>query len=624
MGSKAGRKPNFTRDEDRILSGAPDGTSGEELAAMVGSGKTAKQCRRRRAYLRKKTEAETTPYLTAEPGPPPPTDRPEPEPAARREPGEIAVLTRKRMTVAASRAVLLADRSLQAAVEADKKLPVSAAMAVLGSAKPHIDAEAERYTANIKAGSGPPRTIEEAMSRLGMHGDSWAAWVTVARLLDGSELSDEDLRIIRERTGGDPPEGTIKEFWAVVGRRGGKSQFCGVVAVQRACRSYPRVTAPEVAVIARTLQQGRVVADYARSAAEQLGVLGPGGSRLVVPIKDGATIRVQPNTSSVRGPTVVAAVLDEVAHYHTGADAAWSDSDLLTALTPALATVRRPLLMGISSPWRRKGVLAERWKAWQAGDRPDGRIVWHGPTRTMNPTITAARIEAEIKANPSLASEFSADFFADGGAWLPPHILADDVVAAMQPNPIRLRVNKKRLHAYADAAGGGGEDSFALAVAEELVVEREVDWTAGYFEEKTEHRRARLVEVLEIPPPFDPEAAVSRCVEVMRRYGLETVHGDNFGAGLQKAVWRRAGVQYTVGDRTASEIYNEVLPALLSGRVDLVNDPVLIEQLRELIEIAGRDPPPKIDHPPGGHDDVSNAACGALERALRGPGVQIG
>jgi len=54
------------------------------------------------------------------------------------------------------------------------------------------------------------------------------------------------------------------------------------------------------------------------------------------------------------------------------------------------------------------------------------------------------------------------------------------------------------------------------------------------------------------------------------------------------------------------------LPILNSGRAQLLDIPRLASQftgLERRTSRAGRD---QIDHPPGGHDDVANAAAGAL------------
>jgi hypothetical protein len=71
------------------------------------------------------------------------------------------------------------------------------------------------------------------------------------------------------------------------------------------------------------------------------------------------------------------------------------------------------------------------------------------------------------------------------------------------------------------------------------------------------------------------------------------------------------GVTYKVSDRSKSELYRDALSLLNSGRVELLDHPRLIPQLANLERrtARGRD---SIDHPPGAHDDVANAVCGAL------------
>ena len=61
-----------------------------------------------------------------------------------------------------------------------------------------------------------------------------------------------------------------------------------------------------------------------------------------------------------------------------------------------------------------------------------------------------------------------------------------------------------------------------------------------------------------------------------------------------------------------SELFLELLPVINSRRVALLDNPRLLSQLTALerrTSRAGRD---SIDHPPGGHDDLANAAAGAL------------
>jgi hypothetical protein len=58
-----------------------------------------------------------------------------------------------------------------------------------------------------------------------------------------------------------------------------------------------------------------------------------------------------------------------------------------------------------------------------------------------------------------------------------------------------------------------------------------------------------------------------------------------------------------------------LLPLLNAGQVGLLDHPRLIAQLASLVRRTARSGRDSIDHAPGGHDDVINAAAGALVNA---------
>jgi hypothetical protein len=77
---------------------------------------------------------------------------------------------------------------------------------------------------------------------------------------------------------------------------------------------------------------------------------------------------------------------------------------------------------------------------------------------------------------------------------------------------------------------------------------------------------------------------------------------------------------YKPAKKTKSEIYLTLLPLLNSGRVDLLDNQRLISQLCSLERRSARGGRDSVDHAPGSHDDVINAAAGALLLAsTRGP-----
>jgi hypothetical protein len=147
--------------------------------------------------------------------------------------------------------------------------------------------------------------------------------------------------------------------------------------------------------------------------------------------------------------------------------------------------------------------------------------------------------------------------------------------------------------AFVDPSGGRG-DSFTCAVAHE---------DAGI---------AVLDCLVEVAPPFSPMSAISQIAATLREYGLSEVTGDHYAAGFNTSMFNAAGVTYRNSDRNRSDIYADALPLFNSGRVRLLDNRRLVSQFAALerkTSAMGRD---VINHPPGGHDDVCNAAAGAL------------
>ena len=72
------------------------------------------------------------------------------------------------------------------------------------------------------------------------------------------------------------------------------------------------------------------------------------------------------------------------------------------------------------------------------------------------------------------------------------------------------------------------------------------------------------------------------------------------------------GIRYVPSARAKSDLYRELLPAVNAGRVELLEHPRLAAQLVGLERRVARGGKDSVDHAPGGHDDVANAAAGAL------------
>jgi hypothetical protein len=77
-------------------------------------------------------------------------------------------------------------------------------------------------------------------------------------------------------------------------------------------------------------------------------------------------------------------------------------------------------------------------------------------------------------------------------------------------------------------------------------------------------------------------------------------------------MFQAVGLHYVAADRVKSDLYRDLLPLLTSRRVELLDHPRLVTQLIRLERHASRMGREVITHPPQSHDDLANAAAGAL------------
>jgi hypothetical protein len=252
--------------------------------------------------------------------------------------------------------------------------------------------------------------------------DTWKTWRAFLAALFALPMDDDARVSYKQFTGRDDvPKEQANEAWLICGRRSGKSRIAALIAVFLAAfRDYSKILAPgeigTVMVIAADRKQARTILSYIDAFFSQLPIL----SRMVEQrTKENILltnrIRIEVHTASfrsIRGYTVVAAVLDEIAFFATG-DSAEPDTEIVNALRPAMATVPGALLLGISSPYAKRGVL---WQAFRDhyGKANAPALVWRAPTKEMNPTVSPVTIAAAyLRDSASARAEYGAEFRSD-------------------------------------------------------------------------------------------------------------------------------------------------------------------------------------------------------------------
>jgi hypothetical protein len=430
---------------------------------------------------------------------------------------------------------------------------------------------------------------------------SWGSWFAFLAALFALPMTADQLDVYRQCTGRiDAPSIPLTEAWLVCGRRAGKSFVLALVAVYLATfKTYRQYLAPgergTIVIIAADRRQARTIFRYVRGLLNNVPML----KRLIeretkdaFDLNNSVTIEIHAASfRSTRGYTLIAALLDEVAFWRSD-DSANPDKEILAALRPGMATIPGAMLLCASSPYARRGVLWDAFKRHYGKDTPV--LVWKAPTRTMNPSVGQSMIDAAIEADPaSAAAEYMAEFRSDIETFISRETVDAAVVMGRRELP---PIEGVTYTAFCDPSGGSS-DSMTLGIAH------------------VDAKRVILDLVRERKPPFSPDDVAREFATTLKDYGVHSVRGDRYGGLWPRERFAAHGIDYVTADKVKSDIYLTLLPLLNSGRVELLDVPRLVSQLYALERRTARGGKDSIDHAPGAHDDLINAAAGAIVAA---------
>jgi hypothetical protein len=455
--------------------------------------------------------------------------------------------------------------------------------------------------------------IVEAMNHPGLFqpfgfaGESWHNWRVILKAAFALPMDDAEREMFRSLADRDPPRKRVKELWIVGGRRGGKDSIAALIIAFMATFFQPqgRLRRGEKALcqlLAVDRDQSGIVLDYVRPFFREIAplrdmVVSETDTGLL--LSNNVEVRVATNSyRGLRGKTVLLSIFDEVA-YWMDERGARPDKETFRAVMPAMMTLGDDsMLVAISTPHRQNGLLWEKFDAHYGRD-DDRVLVIRASSQQLNPTLDEDEIHAALAADPAAASaEYLAEFRADLESFLSREVI-DGCVD--KDRPIELPPQRAHVyHGFLDAAEGGRNgDSFAAGVA---------------------HLESGILvcdAVRETKPPFKPtEVMETMVLPLFRWYGVRGAKADKHAEGFVKDLAQRAGVTIEADAPTKSDIYREMMPWMTSRKCRLPPLDRLTNQIFGLERIRGGE---RIDHQRGGHDDLVNAAFGAMLQAASAP-----
>jgi hypothetical protein len=440
-------------------------------------------------------------------------------------------------------------------------------------------------------------------------GPTWDAWRVMLIAAMGEALTEDERSTFTNLTGrAVEPLHRIDELWCVIGRRGGKTRAAALLAAYLAgLVDHGDVLAPGerglLPIMSASVWQAAKAFAFVSGvfhAVPALAEMVTNETADTISLRNGIDIECRPASyRTIRGVTAVAIIADEVAFWRSDEVSRNPDTEILNAARPALSTTGGPLIC-ITSPYGKRG---EVWSAYKRDFGAGGDpliLVAKAPSRVMNPSLPQKVVDRAYERDATAASaEYGAEFRSDVMGFLDAAIVdsaIDRGVIVRPPLP------NLRYRSGCDPSGGA-RDSFTLAISHD------------------EGDVAVLDCLIEIKPPFNPSEATAQMAAALKSYRLTRTVGDRYAAEWVVEAFKKCGIGYEHSERDRSAIYLDALPLFTSGRVRLLDNPRLASQFANLerrTSIGGRD---RVDHGPGGHDDLCNASALALITKVATPMV---
>jgi hypothetical protein len=431
-----------------------------------------------------------------------------------------------------------------------------------------------------------------------MKGESWYGWRVLLIAAAGEELTDEERIEFKRLTGREREPGRMcRELICIFGRRAGKSTAMIVFNLWNACCcDYSDKLA--IGLLDRTFE--------IMIASEPLRSMIINKTADTIELDNHCNIEVRPcSYQTLRGPTYVSIVCDELAFWFTSANFANPDSEVLTAVKPGTLTTKGPVLM-VSSAYAKTGVLYNYYKQYFGPNGPDDILVAYGTTRDMNTSISQQDIDRAIERDPvANRAEYLSEWRIDAEGFVPREVVERCIYDKFELLP-RPGVSYR---CFIDPASGiEGGDSFAI--------------TIGH---KVGDRRVIVDAIREVRPPFNYFEVVNTVlVPLCKSYKIYKVIGDNFGGELAKAPVRKAGLGFELAEKHKSELYRDPFLGMLNAcEIEIPKFDRAINQICSLersVQRSGRD---QITHPSGGHDDIANSIAGVVDLVLSSSGYRL-
>lgn len=318
------------------------------------------------------------------------------------------------------------------------------------------------------------------------------------------------------------------------------------------------------------------------------------------------------SSKTTRGVAACAILCDEIAFWNLDESMKETDAKIMKAVRPAMKQFREfAMLIKLSSPGIKQGVLYGEFKKDRAGELPPTYAVFKAPSWVMTPedVVPSEEFVEEYNLDPdSFDQEYRGNF-------------ADSLSFFITPEYIDMAVLKKvefqapegsaiKYTAAIDAAYKG--DAFTFSVTAYVNGRLKQYMSKGW--RGTRQKPVSSYEVAEF------------IRNVCKQFNIDEVGADQYAFQPLKEIFNTYGVtlkEYTFTPVFKKKIYFNLKKLIHSQQADLLDNETQTRELKELIVEQGQSGNIKIGHPAGGTDDYADSLAVAAFLATEELGTGI-
>ena len=302
------------------------------------------------------------------------------------------------------------------------------------------------------------------------------------------------------------------------------------------------------------------------------------------------------SSKTTRGVAACAILCDEIAFWNLDESMKETDAKIMKAVRPAMKQFREfGMLIKLSSPGIKQGVLYAEYKKDRAGELPPSYAVFKAPSWMMSPddVMPGSEFKEEFDLDPdSFDQEYRGNFADSLSFFITPEYI--DMAVVKKVSFMAPEGDQTKYTAAIDAAFKG--DRFTLSVSAYVNGRLKQYVSKGW--EGTKQKPVSAYEVAEFVR------------NICKQYNIDEVAADQYSFQPLKEIFNTYGVnlkEYTFTPAFKKKIYWNLKKLVHSQQADLLDNEIQTRELKELIVEQGQSGNIKIGHPAGGTDDFADS-----------------